>query len=87
MTIFSAFIVIAWQVNSALMEKIILRLLIFLLLLSTAAAPNIGYNNQIINDYGIFNSNLHSDTYKDIDGYRVPWQAFDFAFGVQMLGL
>ncbi|BBC75122.1 hypothetical protein LLCC_0726 [Lactococcus cremoris] len=86
MTIFSAFIVIAWQVNSALMEKNYFKTFDFSTATLTAAAPNIGYNNQIINDYGIFNSNLHSDTYKDIDGYRVPWQAFDFAFGVSNVG-
>ena len=44
-------------------------------------APNISNNNAMINNYGTFSSNLHMDTYKNIDGYHVTWQDFDFGFG------
>jgi hypothetical protein len=44
-------------------------------------SPNISYNNLVVNNYGFFSSNLHADTYKNIDGYRVDWQDYDWGFG------
>ena len=77
LTVFSAFIVIGWRVNSAIMEKNFFKTFEYSTAIFTASAPNIAYNNQIIDDHGVFSSNLHSDTYKDIDGYHVPWESYN----------
>ncbi|MDR2976276.1 MAG: anti-sigma factor [Streptococcaceae bacterium] len=44
-------------------------------------SPNVSYNNLVVNNYGFFSSNLHADTYKNVDGYRVDWQDYDWGFG------
>ena len=86
LTVFSAFIVIGWRVNSAIMEKNFFKTFDYSTAIFTASAPNVAYNNQIIDDYGVFSSNLHSDTYKDIDGYHVPWESYNFSFNVSNVG-
>ena len=81
LVVVSALWFIGWQLNSAAMEKAyndtVAQANNFLL----TQEPNIYANNQIVTDYGTFSSNLHSDTYKDIDGYQVPWEAFDWGYG------
>lgn len=86
LTVFSAFIVIGWRVNSAIMEKNFFKTFEYSTAIFTASAPNVAYSNQIIDDYGVFSSNLHSDTYKDIDGYHVPWESYNFSFNVSNVG-
>ena len=58
LTVFSAFIVVGWRVNSAIMEKNFFKTFDYSTAIFTASAPNIAYNNQIIDDYGVFSSCL-----------------------------
>lgn len=72
---------LTWNINSHYMEKAYFKTSEKAFAYFTSAAPNIIANNQIIDDYGIFSSNIHSDTYKDVDGYHVPWCSYNFGFG------
>ncbi|CAM3111612.1 anti-sigma factor [Lactococcus hircilactis] len=72
---------IVMQINSAQMEKLYFKTYDLAVDFVDIQAPNVGYNSAYINDYGVFTSNLHLDTYKNIDGYHVTWKPLDFPFG------
>lgn len=72
---------IVMQINSVQMEKLYFKTSHLADKYMDIQAPNISNNNAIIDDYGVFSSNLHLDTYKNIDGYHVTWEPLDFSFG------
>lgn len=81
LVVMSAAYVVFTQINSDWMSKEYNKTNNLAVDYLDTQAPNISNNNMFINNYGTFSSNLHLDTYKDIDGYRVSWQPFDFGFG------
>ncbi|MFC4653228.1 anti sigma factor C-terminal domain-containing protein [Lactococcus nasutitermitis] len=72
---------IVMQLNSAQMEKLYFKTSNQADAFVDIQAPNVGYNNAYINDYGVFSSNVHLDTYKNLDGYHVAFKPLDFPFG------
>jgi hypothetical protein len=81
LVILSAVYVVFDQANSSLMYKAYTNAFENANNYFSTQAPNVAANNLFVTEYGTFNSNIHADTYKDLDGVRVPWQPYDQAFG------
>lgn len=79
--ILSVFYFLAYNINSNAMSNAYQKTVNEANAYLETQAVNIDGNNMIINNYGTFSSNIHVDSYKNIDGYRVPWQSLDFSFG------
>ncbi|GAB2028212.1 anti sigma factor C-terminal domain-containing protein [Lactovum odontotermitis] len=71
----------ALTINAQWMEKAFLKSSKQAQTFLTIQSPNVRNNNLVISAYGAFSSNLHADTFKNIDGYRVDWQDFDWHIG------
>lgn len=72
---------IALTINAKWMEKAFFKTSEQAQTFLTIQSPNIDGNNLVIDRYGLFSSNLHADTYKNIDGYHIDWQDFDWHVG------
>ncbi|MDR0297332.1 MAG: anti-sigma factor C-terminal domain-containing protein [Streptococcaceae bacterium] len=71
----------AVAINSYLMEKSFFYTSDMASNFLSTQAPNVSSNNLIVNEYGTFSSNLHADAKKNLDGYLVDWQDYDWNFG------
>jgi len=79
--LFAVLFALFYKINSLAMQKAFFRASDEARDIFVTQKPNVFANDRIVDRYGNFSSSLKSDSYKDIDGYRLPWETYRQAFG------